>query len=114
MIFSSLSPQETYRMHGKVSRAQLEELLDAQEKAADLDDVKVKVEEGMTQFPAEDFLEGIKNRMFELSKKLRGANKEELQGIIEQLDDIAQCTFNASDYGRSELRDAIKMIEEAM
>lgn len=32
--------------------------------------------------------------------------------IAECLEDIAQCTFNAADYGRSELQDAQNIIEQ--
>jgi hypothetical protein len=70
------------------------------------------VNEACCQFPAEDFLEGVKDRLHELSKRVRGDNKSELMGIIEALDDIAQCTFNAADYGRDELRKAIKALDE--
>lgn len=110
-VFSSLSAQETYRMHGKVTRAQLEELLDLEHRIDKIDGIDSYMHEAMGQFPAEDFLETIKTRLHELSKKLRGDNKATANGIIEALDDLAQCTFYAADYGRSELNKAIKAIE---
>jgi len=112
-VFSSLSAQETYRMHGRVTRAQLENLLDQEASLEGIGGVDGYIDEAMCQYPAEDFLEGHKTRLVELMKNLRGANKETMSGIIEALDDIAQCTFNAADYGRSELNKALKTLKEA-
>lgn len=110
-VFSSLSPQETYRMHGRLTRAQIENLLDQEQKYKQLEGIDACVSEAMAQFPAEDFLEDIKSRLNELSKKLRGDNREALAGIIESIDDLAQCTFYATDYGRSELNKVEKALE---
>ena len=88
-------------------------MLDKEERLEALGGVEARIDEAICQFPAEDFLEGIKNRLHELSKRVRGENREEVIGIIEALDDIAQCTFNAADYGRHELRQARKALEKA-
>lgn len=115
MLWSNLSIEETYRMYGKVSKAQLDQMIEDRAQAPDLDAVETKIEEGMTQFPAEDFLEGFKNRLIALSKCMnKSANKTELLACIEQLDDIAQCTFYAADYGRSELNDALSEVKKAL
>ena len=72
-----------------------------------MDGAKVYINEAMGQFPAEDFLAGPIERLHEMAKRLRGDNRATLLEIIKQLDDIAQCTISADDYGRSELHKAI-------
>lgn len=113
MIWSNMSPHETFRMYGRVSKSQLEALLETDERLEGIDGIDAHIDEAIAQFPAEDFLEGIKSRLHDLSKKIRGDNKEDLKGIIEALDDLAQCTFNSADYGRSELNSALKALTAA-
>lgn len=108
--FESLSLQEEYRMTGKLSDESISALLDAPPPVKH-DDIVPHVQEAMAQFPTEDFLSSIIGRLHELHKNLRGGNRETMQGIIEALDDVAQCTFNAADYGRSELREIVKTME---
>lgn len=109
-MFKNLTPEEEYRLTGQVTGENLEELLDVYQDNRDMDGVDDKIEEAMAQFPAEDFLSDAISELHEIAKRLRGQNKEDLLGVIESLDDIAQCTFNASDYGRDELRKALNMI----
>lgn len=113
MIWSNLSAQETYRMYGRITKEQMENLLDQSAAYEGIDGIDAHISEAMCQYPAEDFLEGIKTRLNALQKNLRGANREELGGIIEALDDLAQTTFYAADYGRSELNKAEQALLEA-
>lgn len=109
-VWSNLTPSETYQMYGSLTRGQIEDLLESSSYVDSVSDAAGYVDEGMSQFPAEDFLEDLKSRMVALSKNLRGANKEELLAIIGSLDDIAQNTFNSSEYGREELKKALTVI----
>lgn len=67
----------------------------------------IYIKEAHGGFPSEDFLSGAISKLHDLAKNLRGENKKTLLGIIESLDDIAQCTFNSADYSRGELKKAI-------
>ena len=111
MFMSNLSREEEFRLTGTLRRESIDELLDASSRLEALGGVDAHIEEALAQYPAEDFLEGVKQRLGALMKNVRGANKDELQGIIEALDDIAQTTFYAADYGRDELRKALRTVK---
>lgn len=111
--YSNLSAREHFNLNGTVPREMLESLLDKEDLLKNLDGLDAHISEAKGCFPAEDFLEPIKTSLIELQKRLRGSNRDELGAIIESLDDLAQLTFNESDYGRDELRKALTAIEEA-
>lgn len=110
---SNLSAREHLNLNGRVPRDMLEALLDREDRLTALDGLEAHISEALGCFPAEDFLNPIKELLVSLHKNLRGANKDKLAGIIEDLDDLAQCTFYESDYGRDELRKAKTAIEAA-
>ena len=112
-VASNMTLAEEFRMNGALSADSIESLIEREALLDGLNGIEVKIKEGMTQFPAEDFLQGPIKRLHQLAKKLRGDNRSEVLAIIESLDDIAQCTFNSADYGRSELKDALKIYEDA-
>jgi len=112
MYISNLTPKERYRLTGTLDAEQIEELLGVEDKLESISGVDAHVKEAMTQYPEEDFLSGPIARLHELAKSVRGENRQKLLSIIEQLDDIAQCTFNAADYGRSELKEALKAFQQ--
>lgn len=98
-------------MNGSLSEARCLELINLSEQVPIYEDAIVKVEEARGQFPAEDFTSSISDRLHNIAKRLRGDNKSDLLNVIEALDDLAQCTFYATEYGRSELHDALKILE---
>lgn len=108
----SLTPREHMKLHGALPADQLEDLIDWQERTADVSDVACHLTEAGGQYPAEDFLSGPIARLHALAKKIRGDNRSDLLAIIEALDDVAQTTFSAADYGRSELHKAKTSLEE--
>ena len=116
MKFSNMTVVEEFNLNGTLSQETIEQNIDLLESIHQLqdsvDDVDSKIHDAKCQFPEEDFLNEIINRIGTLAKKLRGDNKDEAMAIAECLEDIAQCTFNAADYGRSELQDAQNIIEE--
>lgn len=110
-MFHNLTNQEYFRLHGTLPSDRIEELLHDPNAEIDLAGAVAKIEEGMGQFPEEDFGHDIIGRLQALAKCVRGANREELLSIIGAAEDLFQCQFYASDYGRSELIDAIKCID---
>ena len=112
-MFSNLTAQEELRLTGTLALPRIEELLELDDKLKGLSRIGAHIDEAMAQYPAEDFLTPIMDRLHQFSKRLRGDNRSDLLAIIETIDDFAQCTFNAADYGRNELRKATRAIEAA-
>ena len=110
---SNLSAREHLRLNGQVPADMLETLLDKEEMLNSITGIEAHLSEANICFPAEDFLEPIRWQLQDLHRSLRGANREKLGGILESLDDFAQCIFNESDYGRDELRKALDIIQAA-
>ena len=111
--FYSLTPAEQYRINGQLSPETIESMLDNAESIERCDGVSVQVTEALGCFPAEDFLASFIEDLHKLSKRLRGENREEALRLIESAEDLQQCVFNEGDYGRSELREALKTLESA-
>ena len=111
--YSSLSPKEHFRLNGQVPGDMLETLLDRADALETLGGLDAHLSEANGCFPAEDFIEPIRWQLQDLHRSLRGANREKLGGILESLDDLAQCIFNESDYGRDEIRKALDIIQAA-
>ena len=109
-MFSSLTPKEHYRLTGTLRDEDVEALLAAGEGAADVDTAVVKIEEGMSGLYSEDFLCDLMDDMRKLQTNLRGANREAMTALIAKAEDLQQQLFNQGDYGRSELKDALKAL----
>lgn len=109
----NLTPREQFRMNGQLSPETTEELLDNAEALLKAEGASAQVQEALGCYPGEDFLAGLIDSLQTLSKRLRGDNRESLLGLIEQAEDLQQCVFNEGDYGRSELREALKTLTEA-
>ena len=110
---SSLSAKEHFRLNGQVPVDMLETLLDRADALESLGGLDAHLSEANICFPGEDFLEPIRWELQELHKTLRGANREKLGGSLESLDDLAQCIFIQTDYGRDEIRKALNIIQAA-
>lgn len=113
-INHNMTAREALRIHGTVPLDKLEDLLDREDALKEVQEIDANLKEAMAQYPAEDFLQTPINRLHELAKRLRNENRQEVLAIIGQLDDIAQCTFYAADYGRDELRKALKTVEDTI
>lgn len=112
MLNANLTAEEEFRLTGTLSPAKIEELLDTSAEVGYIKGIDAHIEEAMGQFPAEDFLSDTISRLHEFARRLRGQNRSDLLGIIESIDDLAQLTFNAADYGRDELKKALAAIVE--
>ena len=111
--YSSLSAKEHFRLNGQVPVDMLETLLDRADALESLGGLDAHLSEAKGCFPGEDFIEPVRWQLQDLHRSLRGANREKLGGILESLDDLAQCIFNESDYGRDEIRKALDIIQAA-
>lgn len=109
----NLTHAEYFHLNGALSKQRTEEILstlhDAQ--ALDVREYASYAQEAQGGFPAEDFLADVLSDLHNLTKFVRGDNKKELLRIISNLDDIAQCQFNAADYGRERLHKIIATIK---
>ena len=101
-----MSAAEYYRYNGTLTSEHIEDLLSIEARLEQVKGIDAYIGEAMAQFPAEDFLSDVENRLQELCKRLRGDNRETLKDIIESLSNVAQCEFNSTNYGRDELRKA--------
>lgn len=83
--------------------ARCERLADELADLPTVDTIEVRVSEAVAQFPEEDFLEKLADRVFELGEKLKGDNKVEAHAIAKELTELGQTVANAAAYGREEL-----------
>ena len=80
-----------------------ERLVDELADRPTVDTIEARVSEAVAQYPEEDFLEKLADRVFELGKKLKGDNKAEAHAIAKELSELGQTVANAAAYGREEL-----------
>lgn len=111
MSLINLTPKEFFRVHETLPAAEIEKLLDAANDVNNILGIEAYMREALGCFTAEDMLSNHVRDLHQLTKTLRGDNKEQLLGIIDSLEDFLQCQFNQADYGRDELRKAIAVIE---
>lgn len=83
--------------------SRLEAALDELAERPEADAIDARVTEAIAQYPEEDFLEKLADRVFELGEKLQGDNKAEAHAIAEELTELGQTVANAAAYGREEL-----------
>lgn len=80
-----------------------ERLADELAERPEVNTIEACVSEAIAQYPEEDFLEKLADRVFELGEKLRGDNKAEAHAIAKELTELGQSVANAAAYGREEL-----------
>ena len=83
--------------------ARCERLADELAERPEVDTIEARVSEAIAQYPEEDFLEKLADRVFELGEKLRGDNKAEAHAIAKELSELGQTIANAAAYGAEEL-----------
>ena len=83
--------------------ARCERLADELAERPEVDTIEARVSEAIAQYPEEDFLEKLADRVFELGEKLKGDNKAEAHAIAKELTELGQSVANAAAYGREEL-----------
>lgn len=83
--------------------ARCERLADELAERPEPDAIEARVSEAVAQYPEEDFLEKLADRVFELGELLKGDNKAEARAIAKELTELGQQVANAAAYGREEL-----------
>lgn len=83
--------------------ARCERLADELADRPTVDTIDARVSEASAQYPEEDFLEKLADRVFELGEKLKGDNQAEARAIAKELTELGQQVANAAAYGREEL-----------
>jgi hypothetical protein len=103
---TNLTNKEYYRLNGTLSEERIEALLEI-DVNVDGSSPAAYIDEAMGTFPNEDFLEHIIKKVREVAKRVRGDNKDDLDQILLDLEDLQDKVNNDSDYGRSELENAL-------
>jgi len=111
-VFSSMTAEEEYRLTGTVTGERLEKLLDCALLVENLDSVAGCIREASTYYPDDDFLYDTIRDMTRLTRKIKGANKDELFAIVQRLSLIAQNTAVSAELGIEELDSALDYIKE--
>ena len=83
--------------------ARCERLADELAERPEVDAIEARVSEAIAQYPEEDFLEKLADRVFELGEKLKGDNKAEAHAIAKELTELGQQVANDAAYGLEEL-----------
>lgn len=109
---STLTADEYYRLNGTLDPSRIEALLSLSGLMNVIYDVDCSISEAKAQFPEEDFLSPMIERMQAFSKNMRGPNREAMLRLIEQAEEIQSSTHRATEYGLLELRAAEKSIKE--
>lgn len=104
------SAEEQYRHYGRIEGPICADLLGFEAQVEALDGIEAHLQEAKGQYPAEDFLTDIASRLTALAKNLRGENRDTLKEISDELSSLAQSTWQAAEYGRSELTAAQKLL----
>ncbi len=92
--------------------ARCESLADELAKRPKADAIDARVTKAIAQYPEEDFLEKLANRVFELGEKLRGDNKVEAHAIAKELTELGQTVANAGACGADELNQILNPKKE--
>lgn len=92
--------------------ARLEAALEERDARPEADAIDARVTEAVAQYPEEDFLEKLADRVFELGEKLRGDNKAEAHAIAKELTELGQTVANAGAYGADELNQILNPKKE--
>ncbi len=108
----SLTNREYLSLHSTLSLDRVEALVQMEDAISGQEGAIIDIDEAKGCFPGEDFLNDIINNLRALCKHLRGANKEELKGIIEQVEELQASTTQGSEYGLEKLKEAKEAIYE--
>lgn len=114
-INSNLSPREVFRIYGTLPDNMIEDLLDTQDAADATCGASPYIEEAMTMYPGEDFIdqEGVFDDLRAIAASVRGDNRKAVQAVIEKLEGLQLGVSRQSEYGIDELRKALKSMEGA-
>jgi hypothetical protein len=111
--FSTLTPAEEFKLNGTLSAATQEHLINVYEQSQlDTEGLVNLVHDATQQYPAEDWSCSLLNRLALLKKSLRGNNRETIDSIMDDVAELTQEMFNASEAGLDGLNAAIRLVKE--
>jgi hypothetical protein len=108
---SGTTPEEEFRLTGTVSPSGIEALLGSEDKFVAVANVYNNICEALRQFPDDDFLVDIIERVRELATCVRGKNREEAESIAADLGKIHKSVKEDFAAGRRELKESATAIE---
>jgi len=112
-INSNLTSREALNLFGTLPADHIERLIDIEEAQESARGVAPYIEEAITCFPGEDFIEseGVLDDLRKIAKTVRGDNRVAILAVIEKLEGVQLGTARQAEYGVSELRNALREIE---
>ncbi|WP_297478321.1 hypothetical protein [Ferrovum sp.] len=99
--------RDHFSIYGDLPEADIRELLDASERIQGLKDVEADIHEAYGQFAEENCLQRIIAELSALQRNLRGDNRKAISEIIQLVEDTQTQLWNATDYGREKLLEAL-------
>lgn len=106
----NLSPEEHYRLHGRIADCHAIELLNAYVKIKAVADIGEYLDESKGGFPSKDFISDVIEDVSQLRAHVRGENKKDLQSILDKLNKLAKTHRQSSEYSLKQLKLAEKII----
>jgi hypothetical protein len=115
MDASNMSNAEYFSLNGTLSCDRIESLLAIEESKLgfDPDDVRVKIKEARGCAFKEGDLSDELQALRELLLNVRGANRDTLGAIVENMSNVVARLLQDAEYLISELDDALKIINKA-
>ena len=107
-----MTPKEHLKIHGSLPLSEIEALVDKIDliESRDLSGIEAHISEAKAQYPNEDFLAPMLQRIGDLIKKMRGDNRQELFDIHQELQRIQDQQGDATLYAFQELKSAINLV----
>jgi len=115
-VNSNMTPREAFNQFGTLPESMIDSLINTQEAADQTSGVCPNIEETLTQYPGEDFIEsaGVFDDLRAIARSVRGDNKAAILNVIEKLEALQLCIARQSEYGKSELNNALNDIAHVM
>lgn len=111
-INSNLTPAEVLNLYGTLPPDMCESLIDAKEDAQRAADTVANIEEAKGCYPSEDCLNPVLELLNNLHRNLRKSDtKDALKFIIDRAEDLQSELARSGEYGASELRSALDVLE---
>lgn len=108
---SNLTSNELERYAYLAGNTQLAELSEYQSQVEDFCSIEPHLSEAQGCFVGEDWADEPLQDLHALAKRLRGDNRAELDRIIESIEEVRREAVQNAEYGRDELRKALKLVD---
>ena len=107
------SAREIFNITGTLPAQLIEDMVDHTEDVEAMCETIPNIEEGKNCFPGENFIDasGAISDLLDIAARLRGDNKAAILAVIEKLDALQLEVARQSEYGHSELTNALNVLE---